>query len=257
MKTIAMRLRVTIAILGLTVPFGTFAYTIDGSLSDWGVTATGSASDWIPNAGVESKIEDQNTYYLNPGWGGQNYDAEALYLDWEGNTLYFALVTGKDPSSSHLRWGDLAFDFGNDGSYELGIETLGNGSFTTGGLYQVSNWRMASFSQSGVWDIKSGVLLDNTNLVVNYSPVYNMGQYSSSHKHYIMEGSVSLDNFSAYANQQVNVHWTMRCGNDAIDLLSQVNITPTGVPLPGTALLYVPLLAGLGFISRRRRQAGA
>ena len=45
------------------------AFTIDGVVSDWGITPGGyGASDWTPNAGIQYALEDQNPAvdYLNP-----------------------------------------------------------------------------------------------------------------------------------------------------------------------------------------------
>jgi hypothetical protein len=74
---------------------------------------------------------DQSGAYLNPGWGGQAYDAEALYLSWQtkadGQTyLNVGLITGHNPTAtagnSYGR-GDFAIDFGRDGSWDFGILT--------------------------------------------------------------------------------------------------------------------------------------
>jgi hypothetical protein len=59
--------------------------TIDGNFADWGIRNNGTVAGWTPNSGVLYTVEDQsnaNGGYLSPGWGGQAYDAEALYLTW-------------------------------------------------------------------------------------------------------------------------------------------------------------------------------
>ncbi len=79
-------------------------------LAGIGVDVTGNMSSadrgnaaWVPTAsGVAYQIEDQSTGgKVGPGYGGQPYDLEALYLQVTGNTLYITGVAGNthDPAS--------------------------------------------------------------------------------------------------------------------------------------------------------------
>ncbi|HRE16737.1 MAG TPA: hypothetical protein PLW86_06650, partial [Rhodocyclaceae bacterium] len=46
------------------------AIVVNGNLADWGVTRSGSASNWTPGAGISYTVEDQTgnlSAYLNPG----------------------------------------------------------------------------------------------------------------------------------------------------------------------------------------------
>ncbi|MBK7900959.1 MAG: hypothetical protein KA603_15375 [Azonexus sp.] len=115
-----------ILLAGLAGSAAALPITVDGNLADWGV----SGASWIPAAGVHSTVEDQTGgggTRLFPGYGGQAYDAEALYATISGNRLYIALVTGHNPrtlnkpSSNSFGAGDFALDFGRDGSYEVGV----------------------------------------------------------------------------------------------------------------------------------------
>lgn len=63
---------------------------------------------------------------LFPGWGGQAYDAEALYVHLDTSYLYLALVTGlspntpNNPAGNSYGPGDFAIDFldfGQAGSF--------------------------------------------------------------------------------------------------------------------------------------------
>ena len=249
------------------------AYTVDGNLSDWGVTTTGSASDWNPNSGVYYTTEDQtgsSGTYLNPGYGGQVYDAEAIYVDFDSNYMYYAVVTGLPETGVTYPSGDISFDFGQNGIYEMGIEVLGDNGFTSGSLYEVAstqaeqdnNWSHAAFVQhqaSDPVDILAGTLVSSGDLIygdsqgTNDTPITNLGQYASD-GHYVIEGRVALAGFSSYVGDTFNVHWTMKCGNDAI-ILSSVEMPSTGVPLPGTIALFGVAMLGMGAAARRRRQA--
>ncbi len=131
------------------------AYTIDGNWNDWiNLSGAGSASDWTPiDSSVKYEVEDQNTSYLNPGYGGQAYDAEAMYVKRDNSNIYVAVITGRDPNASGWRWGDIAPDFGNDGSFEYGLVTIcdagqhqSSGIGNSGDFYRVSDWNV------GIWD---------------------------------------------------------------------------------------------------------
>jgi hypothetical protein len=95
----------------------------DGSLNDWGVTP---GYDWTPNPGIFYTLEDylpgsNRDGYLDPGWGGQTFDAEAMYLNYDNNYLYYAIVTGMPKGgNSGLLPGDIAISFNNEG-FEYGI----------------------------------------------------------------------------------------------------------------------------------------
>ncbi|HQT31612.1 MAG TPA: hypothetical protein PLE48_13645 [Thiobacillus sp.] len=68
------------------------AYTIDANLADWGLQRNGNAGDWTPHALAKAwTVEDQTGgrgAYLTPGYGGQAYDVEALYVDYDASYLY-------------------------------------------------------------------------------------------------------------------------------------------------------------------------
>jgi hypothetical protein len=81
---IPRRLALTLAAAAFTLPAHATQMTIDGNFADWGVANNGTVSGWTPGSGILF-VDDQsnaNNGYLNPGWGGQAYDAEALYLTW-------------------------------------------------------------------------------------------------------------------------------------------------------------------------------
>jgi len=134
------------------------AYTIDGDLSDWGLsklyTDDWSVNDtWLPNDGVRFVVEDnadpryaqwktpgvhiigtggRYEAYLEPllvnvndpsdteypPAGGEHFDLEAMYLDENETTIFLAIVI----SIKSPWWGDLALDLNGDGIYEYGVQ---------------------------------------------------------------------------------------------------------------------------------------
>ncbi len=251
-----------LAVFSLSVSAQAFS-TIDGNLADWGVmpsgsgSTSGSSADFTPFANIHYAVEDQTgslSTYLNPGYGGQRYDAEALYTTWDAQYLYIAIATGLPSNNADYAPGDIGLDFDGDGVYEFGMETTGNNGNTVGGLYSVSDWGHGLSNWSGVSDptsILNGTLLDIGSLVYTNpgSPMYGLGEYAGSDRHYIIESRIALSNFANWGND-FDLHWTMNCGNDAIDL------AVTSLPEPSSGVLI-----GLGFLGvaglRRRRSKQA
>lgn len=234
------------------------AYVVDGKLDDWGVTpGPFGSSQWIPYPGIYSVIEDQNTYFLDPGYGGQAFDAEAMYLDFDATNLYFAIVTGfPSTGKDGVRSGDIAFDFGLDNSYEYGIETTGNGGFTKGSLYSVSNWGkgLNNWGYGTIGYLGAPTEMLNAELLYNPTEtnlVYNKTYYGTNSKgnHSVIEGYIPYSYFTADWGKPLRVHWTMTCGNDYINLDIPA-VSP--VPEPGTLILFGSGLFGLLITAVRR-----
>ena len=254
---------------------------IDGSLADWGVKRTGQASDWTPHAGIQYSIEDQtggSGSYLNPGWGGQAYDAEAIYATIQGGKLFIALATGHHPLTLHkpsansYGAGDFAIDFGKDGVYELGInikhvvndsgarEAFG----VEGGVYRNPTWALGLFAETDpnypiTAPVKrpaymtAGEYIGLAELAYTTVGANGYGQYTRD-MHYFYELALDLGLLRSAGwsgHDPFNIHWTMNCGNDSIWV-----DPPAPVPEPATLALLSLGLAGL-LALRRRRQTGA
>jgi hypothetical protein len=258
---------------GLSLSFGAQAIAINGKLDDWGVKRKGNVNDWSPNPalnlieGIHYKVEDQNGglgVYLGPGYGGQAYDAEAMYAMVKGDMLFIALATGHDPNTANKPGansygaGDFAIDFGKDGSYEVGINVKpGWDSFgVAGGVYKVSKWDYGLWNDNAIpgykkaehpTSIVGGNLLGMAKLAIS-GPETGYGIYKND-KHYFYEVGLGLDLLTAagWKGESFNIHWTQNCANDYI------LVDPPGAQVPEPGTLALLPLGLLGLLAMRRR----
>ncbi|MDP1864536.1 MAG: PEP-CTERM sorting domain-containing protein [Thiobacillus sp.] len=238
------------------------AYTIDANLSDWGLARSGKVTDWTPNASVKAwAVEDQTGGLgtrLSPGYGGQAYDVEALYVDYDAQFLYLALVTGHNPLTpnvgNNFAPGDFAIDFGRNGTFEFGLETTGSNGKTKGGLYAVTQWGAGIWgaANEGPTSILAGNLLGLGEVAYTTTGVANMGIYAAD-KHFFYEARIPVALFgSHWGAGDFDVFWTMNCANDSL----KVDPVPgASIPEPGTLALLPLGLLGMTWFSRRRRRA--
>ncbi|WP_313953180.1 PEP-CTERM sorting domain-containing protein [Accumulibacter sp.] len=276
----------TITVLGLLgSSMSASAFTIDGNLSDWGVNPT----TWMPFAGIEYTIEDQvggGAFYLSPGWGGQAYDAEALYAKIQDGQLYIALATGHNPrtpnqpKANSYGAGDFAIDFGKNGSFDLGINILhvdrvtGNGTYqfesfgVEAGVYQNPTWAYGLWDSNGQYTdpqgtayapdlshpthLTGGTLVGMAQLAYTTSPVKGYGS-NPNDDHYFYEMSIPLQLLrdSGWDGNPFDIHWTENCANDSIFV-----DPPAEVSEPATLGLIGLSLFGL-FHGRKRKKAAA
>ena len=240
------------------------------------------ATDGWTNFASEDTNDGGGNYYLNPGYGGQAFDAEHLYYKVTGSVLHLGLQTGFDVVDGHIEYGnkqyyagDLALSFdgatiGDDTSYEYGIDfglytkdytslnktvadSTGRVNIIPGapdpdktdgedpaGLYAVSGWNNNVY---GGHHISDPFAISNATWVSSLLS-NNAGQDGV---HYWRTVSLDLSGTGLSLNN-VDVHWTMSCGNDAIN-------GNFSVPEPSILSLLGFALLSLGFARRRKSRA--
>lgn len=231
------------------------------------------ANGWTQFA--EEDLVGSGGFYVGPGWGGQKFDAEYLLYQLNGNTLSIGLQTGFNLKRGR-QWiggvkyfaGDLALSFDGDitgiggSGYEyavdFGLKTKDWGGHKVGnnplsgiddaGLYSGITWNNdILFSESAPFAMDSGTLIADALQENNWGK-----EGSGANKSYYRIVSFDISGISEITPGEdftVNAHWTMSCGNDAID----GSFTATAVPEPTTVALLGIGLVGLAGAALRRK----
>ncbi len=250
-----------------------FAITIN-HFSDWGINTSNLSSSTVTDFNIE---DDLDGGWLDPGYGGQKYDAEAMYATWDATHLYVGILTGRAQNASGWTAGDIAFDFGSDGTYEYGLVTSSadgtghDGIGSPGEFYDVNagsdgwNWGIWSASDDHVsqnsagaiaynhpTSVKNGSLL-GTDSNFKYSDSMSGYGSNSGDDHYFISAAIDLSLISGadLAMNDLTLHWAANCNNDFIMLK-----TSTHVPEPSSLLLMSAGFIGLfgSLVSRRERK---
>jgi hypothetical protein len=256
----------TVIVIVSALGFSSRAFA-ENLLSEWGVTP---GSNWDPTkAGV---LFDKSVGTLDPGVGGHDFDAEAMYFYHDNSNAYIALVAGipqdgwpewSAAPASNLLPGDFALNFGGSwakGStldYQFGIKTSSNddpkivgGVGQTGEIYSDVQWgKSYEWNQYNYWGtqntptiIKGGTLLGLADF--NY---YNITG-ADNQIHYVYEAAIPLATSGMNWTSGGSVHWTMTCGNDA-ENVNFKGFSTNVAPEPVSAILF--LMGGAGLATRK------
>ena len=267
-------------VLVVALSCGAFGeFVADGDLSEWGVTP---GTDWHNDLSAAEWLEPEvgPDGYVGPGWGGQQFNVEAVYATADCRYLYYAIVTGfpgQDTcaSGNKHKAGDILFDIeplynpSDDdtptGAIEFAVETTTHDSNHTHGGKAGQNQGAGSFYSNVTpglatekWDgvyypveikrtgsekLAQGTLVGQTDFA------YNDDFYGSDH--YVIEGIIPLSYFGDIGGQSGTMLWTMTCANDYGFVEGEFPICE--LPEPGTLfMLGSGSIFGLGYYLRRR-----
>jgi len=289
------------------------AITVDGTPTDWLGSAapsgqwTDAASQWtyinglskpgsplndfafMPNFPADDVANNYANYYIEdgpgeqvgPGYGGQNFDVEAMYVWYVNNDtsgyaeddgLYVGVFTGFDSngeggghgdyvSSTWYKPGDIFFDIGGDGTWDFAIEAFGDASSVEGHVYASTgnpSWwttptdfassRPYSINHSRAVDVTAALGLDSALVYSDYASDHNFIE-AFVDELLLWEGQEAgyWSGLSETGDTTLVTHWTQSCGNDVANVAVS---SPPAVPEPATMAMLGCL--GLGMLAARK-----
>ncbi len=241
------------------------------------------------NGWTEFASEDWVGGYVDVPVGGQWFDTEYLFYNLEGSNLSIGLQTGFDvldgtqynfDNNGNRRnyfAGDIGLSFDGDPSFyeyalDFGLpsadyagnpigssievrEIHGDGVMVTvgvdaPGLYQATTWNSVMlYPQVGPFAMDSGTLIGGLTGNERGYEFYGSGQYDYTCYRIVTFDLFDIPGIMPGEEFTVDAHWTMSCGNDAIN----GSFTETApVPEPATFLLLGSGLLGLALQRKKR-----
>lgn len=275
----------------VSLPAGAATITVDGDLSDWGVTVADSNnsnfSSPASNIGLlatfeEDQNDNTNNLYLGPNYGGQNYDAEFLGVALQNTTLFVAIATGQRPDNGLKNYSPGDIHLTIDGQ-TYGIEVgggVGGGAGTMitegadGSTYNLnSNGYTTGYGTTAAAQTAGSVWVGAdwiNDPIAPYSPVqmqingassqvatadYAYTRNSVTSQHAIIELALDVTNLMDEDGEGlIGIHWSPSCGNDIVHALFTASLE-TQIPEPGSALVWLSgfgVMAGMRYRRKRR-----
>lgn len=254
-----------------------WAYVMDGDLSDWGVDLF---VDWVPDSPTADYVE-QDDWINWPHYYTENVDLEALYFDDDNRYAYVGYVSTLF-QHYYPYAGDMALDLDGDGQYEYGIciKGLKEGAGKNRPLQYLPTWKMPSNSQMDESLVKAagpfhigGWQLGGPNGEGDLSMLtgQHMGDVEAWYTlDWDIEGDIKgggsavwkwtwtlemridkfLFNDLPLSGQVIVLNQTMSCANDYLRLKGDFDHGV--IPEPATIFMFTLGALGMGVIRRKR-----
>lgn len=200
----------------------------------------------------------KNGGYVDPGYGGQDFDAEYLFYKLEGTVLSLGIQSGFDLVDGKVRFqnknyyaGDLALSFDNDATnYEYAVDfglltkdyygqtkvdadNNGDG-IDAAGLYSVTGW-----NNDIIYNASAPFAMDEGSFIKGLES-NTAGKDGVS---YFRTVSFDLAGLGFGNEIELDAHWTMSCGNDVLEGHVSAEVPePNSIPLFALGVLALAAL---------------